>query len=472
MLNQDSIRRLLIISHDVVDAAMAGPGIRYWEIARILAQHCSVTLLVPNQCTLRTTAFIIQTYQMDDWNSLRRAAEQADIIMPCGFILAVFPQLAQLGLPIVIDGYDPYPIEALALAGRWDHARQTASQQSVERQLQLECTHADFILCASERQRFWWLGMLMIHGRLNVATYGADPTLRNLIDVVPFGCESTLPQHTRQVMKGVMPGIQHNDKVLLWGGGIWDWLDPLTLIRVMPKIIARHPNIRLVFPGTRHPNAHVPEMAMRQKAVDMANGLGLLNTHVFFGDWVPYADWQNYLLEADAGVSLHITSLETQLAFRSRILDYIRAGLPMVVNQGDITSEVVERYQLGLVVDCGDDQATADAILTLLQEPREARRDQFLLAQADFAWERILEPLARFCRHPYKAADAGRTLKEMPSQPDSVSAADSVSAEGIKERDAEIARLRGLVRGYESGRFIRFMRWLHGRREHTSGSGK
>ena len=38
---------VLIVSHDVVGARMAGPGIRYWELGRVLAQHCRVTLAVP-----------------------------------------------------------------------------------------------------------------------------------------------------------------------------------------------------------------------------------------------------------------------------------------------------------------------------------------------------------------------------------------------------------------------------------------
>ena len=48
----------------------------------------------------------------------------------------------------------------------------------------------DFYLCASERSA-WWLGLLEASGRVNPATFDADPSLRTLIDVVPYGLPDT-----------------------------------------------------------------------------------------------------------------------------------------------------------------------------------------------------------------------------------------------------------------------------------------
>ena len=47
---------------------------------------------------------------------------------------------------------------------------------------------------------------------------------------------------------------------------------------------------------------------------------------MFFNeDWVAYDDRQNYLLEADVGVSTHLDHVETEFSFRTRILDYLWA---------------------------------------------------------------------------------------------------------------------------------------------------
>ncbi|MGD8623578.1 MAG: glycosyltransferase family 4 protein [Anaerolineae bacterium] len=446
--------RVLILSHDVVDARMAGPGIRYWELARVLARSCAVTLAVPWQSSLQAADFTLAPYQPGDWPAVRALAAEADVIMPCGNSLHQFPGLAEMERALVVDGYDPYPAETLSTMLNRSPEEQATYHRHLADRIRLECLAGDFFLCASERQRYWWLGLLAAHGRLNTRTYGADPTLRNLVDVVPFGCRSEPLQHTRPVLKGVVPGIGAGDRVLLWGGGIWEWLDPLTLLRAVHQIVGQHPDLRLVFPGTRHPNQAVDQMPMTQRAIELARDLDLLDRHVFFGDWVPYVDWPNYLLEADLGVSLHFDSLETDLAFRSRILDYIRAGLPMVVTRGDATGEMVTAYDLGIVVDYEDIDGVSRALLGLLAQPYAARQSQFAEARADLAWERVARPLVTFCHTPHRAAD------HVTPAPGSA-ATEIARLEGkVQRQKSENEALRALVRGYEQGRFIRFMQKL------------
>ena len=112
----------------------------------------------------------------------------------------------------------------------------------------------------------------------------------------------------------------------------------------------RHPRLKLVFPGTRHPN---PAMAGMPNQVDAAKALaaelGVMDTAVFFGDWVPYADWPHVLQESDVALTLHFDTVETRLAFRSRVLEYIWAGLPIVATAGDATSDLVAGHGLGVV---------------------------------------------------------------------------------------------------------------------------
>ena len=77
----------------------------------------------------------------------------------------------------------------------------------------------DFFLCASERQRDYWLGYLNALGQVNPATHAADPTLRDLIDVVPFGIPARPPERSGTGMRERL-GLSAEDLVLLWGGGV------------------------------------------------------------------------------------------------------------------------------------------------------------------------------------------------------------------------------------------------------------
>src|SRR5205823_4208253 len=107
-----------------------------------------------------------------------------------------------------------------------------------------------------------WLGALGALGRINPLNYDADPSLRSLIDVVPFGVDDVSPVQHRHAIRGVVDGITADDEVLLWGGGVYNWFDPLTLIRAVDTLRARRPNLRLYFLGMKHPNPEVPQMRM------------------------------------------------------------------------------------------------------------------------------------------------------------------------------------------------------------------
>jgi len=69
---------------------------------------------------------------------------------------------------------------------------------------------------------------------------------------------------------------------VLWGGGIWNWLDPITLVKAWQKVIASYPNARLVFLGTRHPNPKVPQHEIVEKVINEAEQIGEKEQSIFF----------------------------------------------------------------------------------------------------------------------------------------------------------------------------------------------
>ncbi len=287
-------QHVLLISHDIVGPRMAGPGIRYVHLARVLTQHAAVTLAIPAESPGRATgdSFDVVRYDRNAWPSLQRHVAAHDICIFPSDIAGAFPQLGESGAYLVVDGYDPLLAEWLALHGRGgDTSALAGDWRDRLAQLQGQFALGDFFICAGERQRDWWLGLLEANGRVNPATYTADPSLRRLIDVVPYGLPDTPPQHTRPVVKGVWPGITPQDKLILWGGGLWSWLDPVTAIQAVARVAALRADVRLIFPGTRHPNpalSNLPSQTAHARVA--AQETGLLDQAIFFGDWVPYAD--------------------------------------------------------------------------------------------------------------------------------------------------------------------------------------
>jgi glycosyltransferase involved in cell wall biosynthesis len=371
---------------------MAGPGIRYLWFARELSKlgH-QVRLVVPFPTDLDEEPF--EVIVDNPWNSYRmtRLGLRHDAIVTQRLPVPTMLALARSRTRVVYDFYSPLTIESAAFAQGNKQPRAEAPLNALTIRVALE--NGDAFACASERQRDLWLGALAGAGRISPTSYRRDPSFRSLVDVVPFGIDPTPPVSRKPVIKGAVEGIGADDKVLLWGGGIWNWLDPLTVIRAVQRLT--RPEVKLLFLGTARPNPGIPEMAMQGRTEALASELGLLGTSVFFNrGWVPYYELGSYLLEADIGVSAHPDELEARFAYRTRLLDCIWAGLPIVTTAGDSLAELVESHGLGRVVGYGDVEGYAAALESLLERPREGYATAFAAARRGLEWPQAAERLA------------------------------------------------------------------------------
>jgi glycosyltransferase involved in cell wall biosynthesis len=408
--NSNTRKRLLIISQDIVDHKMAGPGIRYLEMARALSTDLDVTLAVPGETSLQVSGLHIQTYRFDQPAAMRELVEQSDILLISSFILEKFPFLEDLPrrqnfqLRVVVDLYDPLVLENLHIYQNEPlEAQQSLNLQAVQAMNRL-VRLGDFFICGNSRQRDFWIGVLAANGRINPLSFANDATLRNLIDVVGVGFPDRQPVQ-RSLLRGIHPAVPADAQIVLWGGGIWDWLDPLSLVRAWPQVLARHPLARLIFLGTRHPNPLVPPHKMAEQTETLAADLGEKDRTILFFEWLPYADFEALLGEADVGVALHPLHVETHYSIRTRVLDYLWAQLPVLVTEGDVTSEWVQGYSLGQVVPPLDVDAIAKALINLLDKPKASWQPAYASLAHIFAWSHVIQPLSRYCLQGVPAPD-------------------------------------------------------------------
>ncbi|HEY3607612.1 MAG TPA: glycosyltransferase [Pseudonocardiaceae bacterium] len=401
-------RRVLIITGDAITARMAGPAIRAWNMADVLAGEHEVRLVSMNPRGEPLAApFGVVTAKRAE---LPPHVAWADVVIVQGHVLELVPELKRADSTklVVCDIYDPMHLELLE-QGKQDTDEQRAKDLiGVTKVLNTQLRRGDFFLCASDRQRHFWLGHLAALGRLTPQLYDADPTADSLLAVVPFGLPAKPPARTGPGPRGTLAGIGEADRVVLWAGGVYSWFDPLTLIRAVGELAAQRQDLRLVFLGMKHPNPEVPEMDIGARTMSLADQLDLTGRHVFFNDgWVPYADRQNWLLDADCGVTTHFEHVETMFAFRTRVLDYLWANLPIVTTDGDSFAELVRTERLGVVVPPGDQQALAAALERVLYDDgfAAACRERIAVVRERFGWEQVLAPLAAYCRSPHPAAD-------------------------------------------------------------------
>jgi GT2 family glycosyltransferase/glycosyltransferase involved in cell wall biosynthesis len=429
-------RKVLVLTGDAITERMAGPAIRAWNIASVLSGEHDVRLVTVNPLADPPPApFPVNAARRRD---LSEPVGWADIVILQGHVLEMAPALKdEYSHKIVVcDLYDPMHLELLEQGKDAPDDRRAADLAGVTRVLDAQLERGDFFLCASERQRHFWLGHLAALGRLSPRLYDADPTTQSLLAVVPFGLPEQAPQRTGPGLRAAIDGIAETDHVVLWAGGVYSWFDPLTLVRAMDTVRQRHADVKLVFLGMRHPNPEVAEMDIGAQTVRLADSLGLTGKHVFFNEqWVPYAQRHNWLLDADCGVTTHFEHVETTFAFRTRVLDYLWSGLPIVTTDGDAFADVVRAERLGVVVPAEDADALADALERCLYDTEFADgcRERIAEVAQRFAWPRALAPLVEFCRNPRPAAD------RLPGAGD-LAPAEPVRGAALVRRDLALVR--------------------------------
>lgn len=445
---------LLIITHEKIGGKMAGPGIRAWEMAQALSSTLDVILATPYPSTRHGNFRIAQYHPENNFSDLAPLIDAADVILAMGPVINQIARLQFLGKPLIADLYDPFELEKLARLNNEnvDEAQQLTSDIAGIQAIETQNLAGDFFICANERQRDFWLGTMLASGRVNAVTYAQDATLHRLIDVVPFGIPVEPPK-SKAVLKGIHPHIAKEDKLLLWNGGLWQWFDPLLLIDALAEIVKRHANVKLYFAAGGHFDPKiVPEMPITRETIAHAEKLGLLNTHVFFGDWIPYDERGAYLLEADAVASIHHPGIETHFSSRTRIYDCIWAGVPVITTGGDPMSDIVEQHNLGKVVPPGDVSALVEAIETILFTPESRKHIKQRASQLcpQLFWTEAVKPIVQFVHQARFAPDALTATRR------------AVRLRQLKQQLAQLTGernyLRSHLRAIEQGRVMTLLR--------------
>ena len=398
-------RRILVATSDPIGERMAGPGIRAWRISGELSAEHEVRLVTTSTCDIATDEFDCRSVDPD---GLDKSVGWAEVIIFQGYLLAFSPAMQATKAILVSDIYDPFHLENLEMSRDLDFKDRLHICHSSTQVVNQQLARSDYFLCASAKQRDFWLGQLAGVGRINLATYDASENMNSLLGIVPFGVDEGKPIKNREVLRGVVPGINKKDLILLWGGGIYDWLDPLTLIKAVALAAKTLPSIRLFFLGMKHPNPDITEMQISLDTRALSFELNLTGKYVFFNeDWVPYEQRGDYLLEADLAVSTHLDHVETEFSFRTRLLDCFWAGLPIVATSGDSLASDIDAYGAGRTVPAGDIDALAAAIIELgSDEPARRRAAEASSRLADnYRWPTVLKPLLEFCRNPQVAPD-------------------------------------------------------------------
>jgi len=382
-------KRVALLCSEPLKPRMGGIGIRYLELGTQLPRQGLQTVLI----TPGDPAGMAD--QIPDALELRRFEPRGlpDLVADCDCVVAqggVANHLVQScpEVPTVIDLYDPWLIENLYYSeslGPDPYCRDLTSWL-------MQLARGDFFLCASEEQRLFYSGFLTALGRVNPRTTCEDPDLQRLIAVVPFGVPSQLPGH-----EPLIPPAGGSRKRILFGG-LYDWYDPWTLLAALEQLDGL--DWTLLF--MRNANPEVTPQRVLGEVEARCLQRPDWRQRIEFLDWVPAARRFDLLRDVDVLVSPHRPSLETRLSLRTRFLDALAVGCPVIATQGGTISRLLQDSVAGWVVPPEDPAALAVALRAALagDEAVSARVASGRRLAREFSWDRVLEPLVRFCHNP------------------------------------------------------------------------
>ena len=408
---------------------MGGSGIRAYEIARAIGRHADVTLAAPAaEQPAPPGALEVPVFEYDflDQRALRTVLDGADAVFAQPPWPHIADELERSGARLIYDMCNPEPLEVLEFAKRrGPRARRAAVALTIDRVV--DAFHrGHHLVSAGEKQRDLWLGLMMAERLIGPALYDRDPSLRSVLDTVPFGVPGDPPDARADGPRERFGQIGLHDEIVLWNAGIWEWFDAPTAIRAVALLAERRPGVRLVFMAAsgRGSAAAATEQAMR-----LAAELGVRDTTVLFNDdWVPYGRRADWLMASDCMVSTHREHLETRFAFRTRILDCFWSGLPTVCTSGDELSDRIERDDLGEAVPEQDPEALAGAIERVLVRGRASYAERIAATAAELTWDRVAEPIVRWIESGEQPPRIGAGLTRRP-----VHAARSIAFRGAVE---------------------------------------
>jgi len=356
--------KILIRTDDRIGERMAGSALRAWEIARALEYYgYEVQIEAASGSSSPGPGPKIR-------ESASRFRHRVLIVPPWSLRASDFFRPHRL----IIDGVTPLPTE-LAMFPQTEMIK-TRSRRARSR-IPLALARADALLVAGKAQRRCWLEIL-----------GSRRPELPIIDV-PFGVPEQPPGEEIEEIPGVPPG----NAVILWWGGVWPWLDLETLLAARALLGRR--KLSLVVPVAGRPGnsgtVFSEDDLLHAKKRHSLRGSEV----VALKTWVPYQKRDRVLNRASVLAFLHQSGREAELSFRTRAMDALWAGVPMLLSEGGEVAELARRNGWGSVVRPGDVASTAAALDFLLRDSYHfSCREALEKSRPHWTWRRLLQPVA------------------------------------------------------------------------------
>jgi glycosyltransferase involved in cell wall biosynthesis len=322
-----------------------------------------------------------------------------DCVVAVNFSHCLYATRLQSDKPIWMDIYGDMLTIMQASAFRVQSDRGLATVIGFMRQV-LE--RGDIFSGCGRPQQHLTVGELAMTGRLNRHTFGYEFT-RIILPGSPPKADLLAKDSGGKEWLAQF-GIQPDHFVVLWCGGYNTWTDVDTLFAGLEQAMSADARVHYLSVGASTysgPDNVYDRFLRLSETSPHRHRFHLLG-------WRPWSEMAAFYQSSDVGLNIDALHYETIYGTRTRLVEMIAAGLPVITSLGAELSYLLQEASVALTFAVGDAANLSQQILALSQD--EPRRLQMAAAAAhyaahDLSFYQTTAPLRQWVAQPAPAPD-------------------------------------------------------------------
>ncbi len=400
--------RVLVLTTDPVPLAnfpSSGAGLRAWGLKEGLKStgKFDVSLAFAadairgNEDSIQLPAGV-ETFERKDLSEYIRKQSPDILVFQHWSLLKECKE--EIECPVAIDLTGPHLLERRL----WNSSDPTGDIREKISAL----SRADYVVCSGKFQRHYFLPYLFQAG------FTPD---KPLCPVIPFSVSPELPP---------IPA-DRDFSTFVYAGMFLPWQNPSLVLNCLIDMLEEKGKGRLVFMGGPHPSGDVSQGRF-DALMERLSGSKCVEVHGL----LPFEEFVKKIRRCGGAIDLMRRNSERELAFPTRTITYLWAGLPVIHNNFDELAPLITEANAGWALHPEDEKEIRKRLKRLLAHQEDlSRRSENAqqLVTKHFTWDKTIAPLADWCEKP-----------ERRERSVSISLAESTKAEAPKDRTRKRGR--------------------------------
>lgn len=321
-----------------------------------------------------------------------------DSIVAANFYPSLYATRLKTNMPIWMDIYGD--VITIIQAANFHHKTNRGLPTTIQFVREVLLRGDIFSVCGIP-QKHMLVGELAMTGRLNHLTFGYEFVRTILPGAAPLDIDPSEGK-SRNLLSNL--DVSNEDFVVLWAGGYNTWTDTQTLFKGLEWAMEQNPSIHFVSVGANTYQAKDNTYAQFLEYIQNSKH----RKHYHMLGWRPWVEIPQYYAESDIGINIDALHYETIYGTRTRLLEMISVGLPVITSLGSELSYTLREQQLAITFEIQDWKSLGRQILSLSRNPE--KRDNMSkmslqYAKKDLSFESTTIPLRDWVQTPQVAPD-------------------------------------------------------------------